>query len=101
MRIPARILEVHEGWRQKVGTQELNACIRRAIDHNPPQSVGGEKPLRIYYATQVRTAPPTIRLFVSQPRRLAKTYERYLTRELRRAFGFCGSPIRIRVQKSK
>jgi len=56
--------------------------------------------VKIYYATQVRVAPPTFSLFVSQPQRLAREYERYLTRELRSAFGFSGSPIRLQIRKS-
>jgi GTP-binding protein len=100
-RIPQRIVEVYEASRIKVGTAELNECVRRAIDRYPPRSVGGERPLKIYYATQVRAAPPTIALHVSQPRRLAKSYERYLAREIRAAFGFTGSPIRLQIRKSK
>jgi GTP-binding protein len=100
-KIPEMIIEVYEGSRQKIGTSELNDCIRRAIDRNPPRSVGGERPLKIYYATQVRVGPPTFNLFVSQPQRLAKAYERYLARELRAAFGFHGSPIRLQVRRSK
>ena len=100
-KIPGAIIEVYDGSRQRIGTSELNDCLRRAIDRYPPRSVGGEKPLMIYYATQVRVAPPTFSLFVSRPQRLAKAYERYLARELREAFGFYGSPIRLQVRRSK
>lgn len=100
-RLPERILDVYEAGRKKVGTSELNDCVRRAIDRYPPRSLGGERPLRVYYATQVRTTPPTFALHVSQPRRLAKSYERYLAREIRAAFGFAGSPIRLVTRKSK
>jgi GTPase len=99
-RLPERVVEVYEAARQKVPTGELNAVIRKAVEHNPPRSVGGGRPLKIYYATQVRVAPPTVSLFVSNPQRLAREYERYLARELRSAFGFAGSPIRLQVRKS-
>jgi GTP-binding protein len=99
-RLPERVLEVHEAARFRVSTGELNACVRRAVEQNPPRSVGGERPIRIYYATQVRVAPPTFALYVSQPQRLAKEYERYLSREIRTAFGFVGSPIRLTIRKS-
>jgi len=99
-RIPERVLEVYESSRRTIPTADLNEVIRRAIDQNPPRSVGGEKPLRIYYATQVRNAPPTFSLFVSQPRRLAREYERYLAREIRTAFGLVGTPIRLQVRRS-
>jgi GTP-binding protein len=100
-RIPAQIVEVYEKARIQVPTAELNGVVRRAVEHNPPRSIGsGSRPARIYYATQVRSAPPTFRLFVSQPQRLAPEYERYLSRELRAAFGFVGSPIRLQIRKS-
>jgi GTP-binding protein len=100
-RIPERVLEVYQAARMKVATPELNACVRRAVDRNPPRSVGGgERPVRIYYATQIRVAPPTFALYVSQPQRLAREYERYLGREIRAAFGFEGSPIRLQIRKS-
>jgi GTPase len=99
-RLPERVVEVYEAAHQKVSTGELNAVVRRAVEHNPPRSVGGSRPLKIYYATQVRVAPPTFALFVSNPQRLAREYERYLARELRAAFGFAGSPIRLQVRKS-
>jgi len=99
-RIPDRVVEVYEAARTRVPTRELNEVVRRAIEHNPPRAVGGSRPVKIYYATQVRVAPPTFSLFVSQPQRLAREYERYLTRELRSAFGFSGSPIRLQIRKS-
>ncbi len=99
-RLPERIVEVYDAARRKVPTSELNAVVRKAVDANPPRAVGGSRPLKLYYATQVRVAPPTIALFVSNPQRLAREYERYLSRELRAAFGFAGSPIRLQVRKS-
>lgn len=99
-RLPQRIVEVYEGARKKVPTGDLNACIRKAVDHNPPRALHGDRPIRIYYATQVKSAPPTFALFVSRPERLAQDYGRYLVRELRSSFGFAGSPIRLQIRKS-
>jgi GTP-binding protein len=99
-RIPQRVVEVYEAARKKVPTGDLNACIRKAVDHNPPRALHGDRPIRIYYATQVKVAPPTFALFVSRPERLAQDYARYLVRELRTSFGFAGSPIRLQVRKS-
>ncbi len=70
-RIPQRIVEVYEAARRKVPTGDLNACIRKAVEHNPPRALHGDRPIRIYYATQVKVAPPTFALFVSRPERLA------------------------------
>jgi GTPase len=99
-KIPQRVLEVYEAARRRIPTGELNACVRQAVERNRPRAMGGERPIRIYYATQVKVAPPTFALFVSRPERLAQDYARYLVRELRRSFDFAGSPIRLQVRKS-
>jgi GTP-binding protein len=99
-RLPERVVEAYDAARRKVPTSELNAVVRKAVEQNPPRAVGGSRPLKLYYATQVRVAPPTFALFVSNPQRLAREYERYLSRALREAFGFAGSPIRLQVRKS-
>ncbi len=99
-RLPERIVQAYESTQRKVATAELNEVVRRAVDANPPKYVAGEKPVRIYYATQVRTGPPTFALFVSNPQRLARDYERYLVHALRGAFDFTGSPIRLQIRKS-
>jgi GTPase len=99
-RIPQRIVEVYDAARKKVPTGDLNACIRKAVDHNPPRALHGDRPIRIYYATQVKVAPPTFALFVSRPERLAQDYARYLVHELRSSFSFAGSPIRLQIRKS-
>lgn len=100
-RLPERIVEVYEAGRLRVPTAELNERIRAAVEQNPPKPVGGGRPLRVYYATQVRVAPPTFALFVSQPQRLAREYERYLSRAIREAFGFLGNPIRLQIRRSR
>ena len=47
------------------------------------------------YATQPRTAPPTFVFFVNDPKLLHFTYKRYLENQLRKEFGFIGTPIRM------
>ena len=51
--------------------------------------------LKILYAAQVSVAPPTIVLFVNDPKLLHFSYRRYLENRLREAFVFEGTPIRI------
>ena len=52
-------------------------------------------PLRIYYATQAGTNPPTFVFFVNDPKLLHFGYERYLENRLRATFGFEGTPVRL------
>jgi GTP-binding protein len=58
-----------------------------------PQDKG--KHLKIYYATQVATYPPQFVLFVNDRDLMHFSYERYLENQLRKNFGFEGTPIRI------
>ncbi|MFN8548337.1 MAG: ribosome biogenesis GTPase Der [Candidatus Eisenbacteria bacterium] len=100
-RVPEAIAEVWTAARTEVPTATWNAVLAKAVEHNPPRSRGsGQRPIKIYYATQVRTAPPTVALFVSEPTRMAPDYLRYLVGQFRQALGFIGSPIRIQLRKS-
>ncbi len=90
--------QVHENCTLRIPTNVLNDVILDAQMMNPPKSQSGRQ-LRIYYASQVSTAPPTIVLFVNDPELLHFTYARYLENRLRDAFGFIGTPIKITARK--
>lgn len=51
--------------------------------------------LKLYYATQVRSGPPTFECFVNYPQGVHFSYQRYLVNSLRKAFGFSGTPVRM------
>ena len=61
---------------------------------NPPKAAekGG---LRFYYVTQVAVKPPAFVFFVNNPKLVHFSYKRYLERQLREAYGFEGTPIRL------
>ena len=89
-----RANEVYEQCQKRVSTSILNKVLLEAMAMNPPTSKKGKK-LRVYYATQVRTAPPTFILFVNNEDLVQDSYKRYLENKMREAFGFFGTPIRI------
>lgn len=99
-RIPEAAVRVYEAARREVPTSEWNNALRLAVDRNPPSAYRGQRPIKIYYATQVHKAPPTVAIFVSEPQRVAPEYLRYLAARFREAFGFEGSPIRLLLRKS-
>ena len=78
----------------RVPTAELNRwledCLRR---HQPP--VVKNRRLRFYYATQVRTAPPTIMLSCNDPEAVHFSYQRFLVNQFREDFNVQGTPIRL------
>jgi GTP-binding protein len=95
-----RIGEVAEEYQRTVSTGELNRVLGAATERRPPAGFRG-KALRIYYATQTGTRPPTFLLFVNDPAALHFSYERYLVNALREAFGFSGVTPRIRLRRRR
>jgi len=78
----------------RISTSRLNEAVQDAVRrHNPTVNRG--KVLKIYYATQARVNPPTFVFFVNDPQALHFSYERYLENQLRAAFGFKGTGIRM------
>lgn len=86
--------EVHDYSLLRIQTNVLNEVIMDAQLMTPPPNHKGQR-LKIYYASQVATAPPTIVLFVNEPDLLHFSYKRYLENRLREAFGFKGTTLRI------
>jgi len=78
----------------RIPTSRLNEAVQDAVRrHNPTVNRG--KVLKIYYATQARVNPPTFVFFVNDPQALHFSYERYLENQLRAAFDFKGTGIRM------
>ncbi|MEM9625140.1 MAG: ribosome biogenesis GTPase Der [Pseudomonadota bacterium] len=91
--LPA-IVDLETAWSKRVPTAALNRWLERALDeHAPP--LGKGRPIKIRYATQISTRPPTFALFVSQAKALPDSYLRYLTNSLRDAFSFDGVALRL------
>lgn len=89
--------EVAAARRVKVGTGELNRVVSRAArDHRP--SGAGRGGVQVRYAVQTGVAPPTFTLFTGRGVRLHFSSERFLRRRLREAFGFTGTPIRLKAR---
>ena len=78
----------------------LNKIIIEALAMNPPSTKKGKK-LRVLYATQIKTAPPTFILFVNNEDLVQDSYKRYLENKMREAFGFTGTPIRLSFRERK
>ncbi len=89
--------EVYEHASMRVPTGVLNDVLNDAMAVNEPPNVNGKK-LRVYYATQATTNPPTFVLFVNDEKIMHFSYKRYLENALRKAFDFSGTPIRLRIR---
>jgi GTP-binding protein len=87
--------------RKRVGTGLLNQLINETVALVPPPASKRGKRLKVYYCTQVSASPPCFVLFVNDDKLMTKSYETYLERKLREAFGFVGTPIRIVLRAKK
>ena len=85
--------------KQKIPTAVLNRTLHDAILKRQPASRSGSR-LKFFYATQVKQAPPTFLLFVNRKELFTDQYEKYLSREVRKAFGYEGCPV-VLVPKSR
>lgn len=91
---------VNDAYRRRVETNLLNEVIHRAQLYNDPPVFNGGR-LKIYYANQVTTKPPTFVFFVNNPEFVHFSYERYLENQIRDAFDFSGTPLRFIFRERK
>lgn len=82
---------------KRVSTSELNRQLTALTEAvQPPHHRG--RPLRFFYAAQVSSRPPVFAVWTNYPRDVPKNYARYLVRGFRSAWGFSGTPIRLRLR---
>jgi GTPase len=95
-----RIDTIVGGYRTRFRTSQLNEILEAAVrGHQPPATKG--RPRRFYYATQLKTQPPTIALFSNTDEVLHFSYRRYLENQFREGLGLIGSPIRLVLRARK
>lgn len=82
----------------RISTGMVNDIINEAVLMNQPPISGGRR-LKILYTTQVAVKPPTFALFLNDPSIMHFSYERYLENQLRKSFGFEGTPIRFLLRQ--
>ncbi|MDD2203034.1 MAG: ribosome biogenesis GTPase Der [Bacilli bacterium] len=78
--------------RKRIQTSMLNDVIAEAVSLTPPPSYKGRR-MKIYYVTQIDTAPPKIVFYVNDKKLLHFSYERYLENKIRESFDLEGTPI--------
>ena len=88
------IKEVANNNAMRISTATLNQVINQAIAVVQPPIDKGRR-LKILYATQVSTKPPTFVIFVNDKSLFHFSYERYLSNQIRTNFALEGTPIRI------
>jgi GTP-binding protein len=97
-RLMRRVFEIYEKWNHRISTGDLNRWLGGITERHPPPMASG-KSVKLRYATQIKTRPPTFAIFVNRPTELPDSYLRYLVNGLREAFGLDGVPLRITLRK--
>ena len=99
-----RVLELAvDVWgerRRRVPTGELNRLVAEAVARQAPPTVRNRRP-KILYATQAAVAPPTFVFFAKDADNVHFSYRRYLENQLRDAYGFIGTPLRLAFRERR
>lgn len=92
------IISVKNETEKRVATGMLNDVLNEAIAVCQPPSDKGRR-LKIYYMTQVGTKPPTFAIFCNSAKLFHFSYQRYLENQIRKNFGFDGTPIIFKIRE--
>ena len=91
------IKKAFQNSKKEIKTSLLNDVIMDAYTLNLPPSYKGKR-LKIYFASQVATCPPTFNIQVNSKGLVHFSYERYLENKIRESFDFEGTPIKIQFK---
>jgi GTP-binding protein len=90
-----RALELVSSERRKrIGTSQMNRFLE-TVDFTRA-SVPHRQQVKVFYMTQAQASPPTFILFTDKDVKLHFSYERFLQNQIRKKFGFVGTPIWIK-----
>jgi GTP-binding protein len=92
--------DVAEAYRSRVPTGQLNRFFEQVLATHPPPTMGNRAP-RLFYVTQAETGPPVFVVMTNEPEHIHFSYQRYVTNQLRKAFGFAGVPVRLVYKKRR
>jgi GTPase len=96
----ATVDKVWESFHRRVGTGELNRFFEKVLATHPPPTMGNRAP-RLFFITQAETAPPLFVVMTNEPEHIHFSYQRFITNQIREAFGFEGVPLRITYKKRR
>lgn len=91
---------IYEARHYRIPTSELNRLLRDAVQRHPAPMKGTRR-LKLYFGTQVRTAPPVILIHVNDRKLVHFTYKRFIENRIRERFPFEGTPLRISFRASE
>jgi GTP-binding protein len=84
------IRDAYEAASKRVTTGELNRFV---------EMLNFDRDIKIYYMTQAGVRPPTFIAFTDKAKNMHFSTERFLINQLRKRFGFGGTPIEIKTKR--
>lgn len=99
-KLPELIETVSMNQNLRIPSALLNDVVMDAVAINPTPT-DKRKRLKIFYATQVAVKPPTFVIFVNEEELMHFSYARFLENQIRKAFTFEGTPIKIIPRRRK
>jgi GTP-binding protein len=85
------IRKAYESASRRITTGELNRFVEALHFEDR----------KIFYITQASTNPPTFIVFTDKMEKLHFSHERYLMNQIRKRFGFEGTPIQLNIRGRK
>lgn len=93
--LPTLVSQAYEQASRRISTGEVNRFLEATIGHTPPPAGAGGRHVRMYFATQASVRPPTFVISTNHPTLVPFSYRRFLANQLRKVYGFTGTPLRI------
>ena len=97
-RVMEMVWDAHQARQFRVDTSELNTFLEGVIHKQPPRFHGGGTG-KVYYATQIESAPPVFMLSVNNPQWFDRSFVRFINNKIREKYGFAGSRIFVKLKK--
>ncbi|RAP39053.1 ribosome biogenesis GTPase Der [Candidatus Marinamargulisbacteria bacterium SCGC AAA071-K20] len=92
--------EIIERANTRISTSHLNQFVEQVIKRNPPTAKYG-KDVKVFYATQAESSPPTFVIFVNHRENITNTYVRFVEKRIRQYFGYSGCPVVVQFRKHR
>ena len=91
----AEAMKLHDKWQSRIPTSELNRWLEVWQMRQAVPNFHGKK-LRMYFMTQVETAPPTFAIFCNRATFVTRAYEGFLQNRIREDLSLAGIPVRLK-----
>ncbi len=101
--IPSAATKVLTAASRRIPTGQLNKFFQQVVTTQPPPSGAHGRHVKLFYVTETSVCPPTFVVSTNHPTDIGQSYRRFLVNQLRKAYGFEGTPIRVvfRARKQK